>query len=83
VLLSLRHDEPHDLRAAMVRAGLDPEPTMAAMRSGLGTDRIVGDVASARASAVIAAPALFINGRRYDGRLDPSAVSVAVRLAPA
>jgi protein-disulfide isomerase len=51
------------------------------MRTGRGTDRIVQDVASARASAVIAAPAMFINGRRYEGWLGPDAVSSAVGLA--
>jgi len=80
-LLSLRHHDPEDLHAAIVQAGLDPQATLATMRTGLGTDRIVEDVASARASAVYAAPALFINGRCYEGRLDPAAVSAAVRLA--
>jgi len=81
VMLSLRHDDPQDLRGAMARAGLDPGPTLATMRTGLGTDRIAEDVASARASAVIATPALFINGRCYEGRLDPAAVSASVGLA--
>jgi protein-disulfide isomerase len=83
VLLSLRHHDAEDLHAAVVRAGLDPHATLAAMRAGAGSDRIVQDVTSARASAVIAAPALFINGRRYDGRLDPEAVSAAVRRSSA
>jgi protein-disulfide isomerase len=77
-LLRLRHDDPVDLRAAMVRAGLDPGLALAAMRAGVGSERIVDDVTSARASAVVAAPALFVAGARYDGRLEPAAVSAAL-----
>src|SRR4051794_34967914 len=40
-LLSARHHDPADLSAAMVRAGLDPARTLAAMREGTGADRIV------------------------------------------
>src|SRR3954471_6764525 len=44
-LLPLHHHDPADLSAAMVRAGLDPGRTTAAMRTGIGTDRIVADAA--------------------------------------
>jgi protein-disulfide isomerase len=73
-LLRLRHDDPIDLHAALVRAGLDPERAGDAMRAGTGADRIAGDVASALASGVAFSPALFINGERYRGELDPAAV---------
>src|SRR3954451_22376651 len=42
-LLSMRHHDPIDLSAAMVRAGLDAGRTLAAMREGTGADRIVAD----------------------------------------
>jgi hypothetical protein len=76
-LLQLRHDDPVDLHAALLRAGLDPERTLDAMRAGTGADRIVADVASALASGVAFSPALFVNGRRYDGELDDAAAAVA------
>jgi 2-hydroxychromene-2-carboxylate isomerase len=77
-LLSLRHDDPVDLHAALLRAGLDPERTLDAMRAGTGEDRIADDVASAMASGVAFSPALFLNGERYTGELDAAAVSAAV-----
>jgi hypothetical protein len=80
-LLRLRHDEPVDLHAALLRAGLDPERTLDAMRAGTGADRIADDVASAMASGVAFSPALFLNGERYTGELDPAAVSAAVAAA--
>jgi hypothetical protein len=73
-LLRLRRNDPVDLHQAMIRANLDPERTLAAMRSGTGADRIVDDVASARASGVVYAPTLFINGERYERELDGWAV---------
>jgi protein-disulfide isomerase len=78
VLLRLRRDHPEDLRGAMVHAGVDPDHALAVMRAGAGSERIVDDVASAQASAVVAAPALFVDGARYDGRLEPAAVSAAL-----
>jgi hypothetical protein len=78
-LLRMRHHDPADLHAALVRVGLDPERTIDAMRAGTGSDRIVADVASARASGVTYSPALFVNGERYPGELDPAAVSAAMR----
>ncbi|MEN3283288.1 MAG: hypothetical protein V7607_4428 [Solirubrobacteraceae bacterium] len=78
-LLRMRHHDPADLHAALVRVGLDPERTIDAMRAGTGSDRIVADVASARASGVTYSPALFVNGERYRGELDPAAVSAAMR----
>jgi hypothetical protein len=78
VLLRLRRDHPEDLRGAMVHAGVDPDHALAVVRAGAGSERIVDDVASAQASAVVAAPALFVDGARYDGRLEPAAVSAAL-----
>jgi hypothetical protein len=80
-LLSARHHDPADLSAAMVRAGLDPARTLGAMRAGTGTDRIVADTASALASGVVFTPALFIDGERYLGELDPEAVFDALGAA--
>jgi hypothetical protein len=77
-LLRLRHDAPEDLDAAMIRAGVDPQRALAAMRAGIGADRIVADVVSARASGVEFAPALFINGEHYRGALDARAVAAAL-----
>jgi protein-disulfide isomerase len=83
VLLRLRRDRPVDLRGAMVRAGVDPDHALAVMRAGAGSERIIDDVASAQASAVVAAPALFVDGARYDGRVVPAAVSAALgRVTP-
>jgi hypothetical protein len=62
-LLRLRHDDPPDLHAAIVAAGLDPPEILAAMRSGTGSERIVRDVVSttrvarvSRRSATAACP---------------------------
>jgi hypothetical protein len=77
-LLKLRNHDPADLRVAMVRAGLDPSPTIEAMRAGTGIDRIAGDVASALASGVTLSPALFVGGERWEGELDPAAVAAAL-----
>jgi Na+:H+ antiporter, NhaA family len=77
-LLRMRHDGPADLHAAMLHAGLDPERAIEAMRVGTGADRIADDVASALASGVTFSPALFVNGERYEGELDPEAVSAAL-----
>jgi hypothetical protein len=76
-LLQARHHDPADLHAAMLRVGLDPAPTLAAMRAGTGAERIVEDVTSALRSGVTYSPALFVNGERYEGELDPGAVSAA------
>ena len=80
-LLSARHHDPADLSAAMVRAGLDPARTLGAMRAGTGADRIVADTASALASAVVFTPALFVDGERYRGELEPEAVFAALGAA--
>jgi 2-hydroxychromene-2-carboxylate isomerase len=80
-LLHMRHHDPVDVHAAMVRVGLDPERAAEAMRAGTGADRIVDDVASALASGVTFSPALFVNGERYEGELDPMAVSTAIEAA--
>jgi 2-hydroxychromene-2-carboxylate isomerase len=81
-MLSARHHDPADLSAAMVRAGLDPTRTLGAMRAGTGADRIVADTASALASGVVFTPALFIDGERYRGELEPEAVSAALGREP-
>jgi protein-disulfide isomerase len=80
-LLQLRHNDPADLHAAMLRASLDPTSMIQAMRAGTGGDRIVADVASALVSGVTAAPALFVDGERYEGELKPAAVSAALARA--
>jgi len=77
-LLDLRHFDPPDLNAAMVRAGVDPERALDTMRAGTGAERIVEDVKSARASGVAFSPAVFLNGERYDGALEPTAVREAL-----
>jgi protein-disulfide isomerase len=74
-LLSMSHDDPADFHAALLHSGLDPERVLAEMRAGTGTERIADDVASARASGVTSAPALFLDGERYSGDLDPTAIS--------
>jgi 2-hydroxychromene-2-carboxylate isomerase len=76
-LLLAHHHDPADVHAAMVRVGLDPAPTLAAMRAGTGADRIVDDVTSALRSGVTYSPALFVDDERYDGELDPIEVSAA------
>src|SRR4051794_8580716 len=77
-MLSARHHDPIDVSQAMVRAGLDPARTLDAMRAGTGADRIVADTASALGSGVVFTPALFIDGKRYRGELEPEAVSAAL-----
>ena len=79
-LLQLRHHDPVDLHAAMLRASLDPTSMIHTMRAGTGADRIVADVGSALASGVTAAPALFVDGERYEGELNPAAVSAALAI---
>ncbi len=77
-LLSMSHDDPADLHKALLRAGLDPQRVLGEVQAGTGTERIADDVASARASGVTSAPALFIDGERYTGELDPTPVSRAL-----
>jgi hypothetical protein len=77
-LLRLRHDDPRDLRTALLHAGIDPRRALDAMQAGTGIHRIVDDVASARASGVTFSPALFVNGEHYRGELDPATVSAAL-----
>jgi hypothetical protein len=78
-LLRLRHDDPEDLHAALLRAGLDPDRVGELMRAGTGADRVVADVASARASGVAYTPTLFVNGERYLGGLAPAAVLAVLK----
>jgi len=80
-LLRRRHTEPADLHAAMLRAGVDPHRALGLMEAGTGADRIVDDVASALASGVTYSPALFIDDERYQGEVDPVAVTAALEAA--
>ena len=80
-LLKMRHHDPADLHAALVRSWLDPGETLDAMRAGVGADRIAADVSSARASAVVVAPTLFIDGERFAGEVEPAPVLAAVDAA--
>src|SRR3954471_24405243 len=80
-LLRLRHHDPDDLHAAIVRSSLGPGRTLQAMRGGAGEDRITGDVASALASGVTSPAALFIAGERYRGELRPAPVLAAIESA--
>jgi protein-disulfide isomerase len=77
----MRHHDPADLHAALLRVGLDPERELEAMRAGRGADRIVDDVAGALGSGVTFSPALFVDGERYEGELDLAAVSAALEAA--
>jgi hypothetical protein len=77
-LLRLRHYDPDDLHGAIVRSSLDPHRVLEAMRGGAGEDRIADDVASALASGVTFAPALFIAGERYGGELRVAPVLAAI-----
>jgi hypothetical protein len=73
-LLRLRHSDAPDLHAAFVRSGLDPDLMLAAMTAGIGADRIAAGVASALSSGVAYSPALFLDGERYDGEVDRTAL---------
>ena len=77
-LLARSHDDPADLHEALLQSGLDPDRVLSEMQAGMGAERIADDVASARASGVTSAPALFVNGERYTGELDPDSVSQAL-----
>jgi protein-disulfide isomerase len=77
-LLEMRHDDAKDLHDALTRAGVDPSQALAAMRAATGLEWIADDVTSARASGVVTAPALFIDGERYHGEVDAMAVAVAL-----
>ena len=79
-LLRMHHHSPADLNDAFRHLNLDPAIMLDAMRAGTGADRIVDDVTSARRSGVTYTPALFIDGERYDGELDPAAVAAALTI---
>jgi hypothetical protein len=81
-LLRLRHHDPRDVHHAIVRSALDPDHVLDTMRAGAGEDRIADDVASALASGVTSAPALFIAGERYRGEVRPAPVLAAIESAP-
>ena len=76
-LLATRHHDLEDLHAAARRAGLDFYRLLDRMRAGVGAERVVSDLESARASAVVSAPTLFVNGERFDGELDTATVWAA------
>jgi protein-disulfide isomerase len=80
-LLAMRHDDLEDLHAAARRADVDFYRLLDRMRTGVGADRIVSDVESARASAVSSAPTLFVNGDRFSGDLDTATVWAALQSA--
>lgn len=73
-LLAMRHDDPQDLHGALIRAHVDPAYVRGQMRVARGANRIVDDVASALSSGVAYTPALFVDGERYAGELEPDAV---------
>jgi hypothetical protein len=81
-LLALHHDDLEDLHAAARRADVDFYRLLDRMRAGVGAERIVSDVDSARASAVASAPTLFVNGERFSGDLDAARVWAALQGAP-
>jgi protein-disulfide isomerase len=81
-LLARSHNDPEDVDAAFVAAGLDPGEMLSAMRAGVGHDRIIRDVDSGIASGVDGAPALFLNGVRYRGRLAAADVERTLGLLP-
>jgi NhaA family Na+:H+ antiporter len=81
-LLAMRHDDPEDLHAAARRAGIDYYELLAGMRAPVCADRLRSDLASARASAVVSVPTLFVNGERFAGNLDAESVWAALQ-APA
>jgi hypothetical protein len=74
-LLRMRHDDPIGFHAALLRAGLDPEHTLEAMRAATGADRIAEDTGSALASGAAATPTLFIDGERHRGGTDLAEIS--------
>jgi protein-disulfide isomerase len=80
-LLAMRHDDPEDLHAAARRAGVDYYWLLDRMRARVGADRILSDRASARASAVVSSPTLFVNGERFSGDLDAASVWAALQRA--
>ena len=77
-LITMRHAGLEDLHDAARRAGVDFYRLVDRMQAGDGAGRVVSDLESALASAVASAPALFIDGERYDGELDAAAVSAAL-----
>jgi protein-disulfide isomerase len=76
-LITMRHSDLEDLHAAARRAGVDFYRLLDRMRAGVGAGRVVADLESALASAVVSGPALFINGELYRGELDAAAISEA------
>lgn len=69
---------PADLRAHAAAAGLDVERFTADLAWNRATAAVDAHVASARASRVEGTPAFFLNGRRYRGGLELSALLSAV-----
>jgi protein-disulfide isomerase len=77
-LLAMRHYDLEDLHAAARRAGIDYYRLLDRMRERVGADRLRSDLASARASAVVSVPTLFVNGERFSGDLDAASVGAAL-----
>lgn len=68
-----------DLRAVATDLQLEPESSeQDAELAGRAKSRVDDDAASARASGVLVTPSFFINGRRYDGLWEGSALSDAM-----
>jgi NhaA family Na+:H+ antiporter len=68
-----------DLTAVAGELGLMPDDPEAAEEAATGArERVEADERSARASGVMITPTFFINGRRYDGPWDQSALSDAM-----
>src|SRR5438046_2595732 len=64
-LLGLRHHDLASVQHAARRADVDFDRLLSLVRGGVGADRVADDVASARASSVGDAPAIFVNGERF------------------
>ena len=73
-LLAMRRVDPQDLHGALVRAHADPDYVREQVRVARDANRIVDDVASALSSGVAYTPALFVDGERYGGELEPDEV---------
>jgi len=67
-----------DLRTAAAELELHDEDPEVAARRARATARVEEDEQSARASGVQFTPTFFINGRRYDGPWDESALAEAM-----
>jgi NhaA family Na+:H+ antiporter len=68
-----------DLRAAAADLGLErSDPAQAEDAARRAKERVDADVASARASGAFVTPTFFVNGRRYEGLWEQSALADAM-----